>query len=68
MLEMISGEEPQRNMRMIADGKRQNISKETEKKYIQLVKVAKQCSKPSPNSRPLIESVKELLVILNNNK
>ena len=61
MLEMISGEEPKRDPRMVADGKRQKILKETEDEYAKLVKVAKQCSKAWPNDRPTIDLVKKSL-------
>ncbi len=58
---MISGKDPERDIKMIADGKRQKISKELETKYFHLTKVAKKCSKPLPKDRPTIEDVKSLL-------
>lgn len=58
---MISGEDPDRDVKMIADGRRQKIPKEIEDKYPHLTKVAKKCSKPLPKNRPTIEDVKRLL-------
>jgi hypothetical protein len=58
---MISGEDPQRTILMVGKGIRQQVPKELEEKYPHLTKVAKKCSKPLPNNRPVIEDVKSLL-------
>jgi len=61
MIEMLDGDDPQRSLKEIVEGKTSDIPKELKTKYPKISKLAKKCCAPLPHKRITVEQLKESL-------